>query len=1324
MGLAMNKKIKYILATTSLLFVVGFGVFWNNIAQVWGYIDPGILPTVLKQHIASTDIDAAPIVPAEKANVLFLIDVGSTMLFTPKGKLPEWSTILAEKGNATAATAQVNLQMLQCTFGGGGRPKTPNSSFGTSRAGRDVDATNNIVGNPDCYYIPSADNNLTFQNGVSGALMPNDSRMYKMKLVFWRMLEDASLFTNLRFGLATTYQEENVANTYQADFYKVANWGATSANPNGTGPNWSTGPGTGTYTGSQEIQWGIDQSAYTGYPYPHAVWYAVNRAYLRVPFGDYSAAHLRKFRKLINGIENLNTDSSTGPDFRTIDPELIADGKTPLANGIFPGKPTDGSNIRGEFLTRNLIYYSDRSGAYKRTQQFGANTFHWFGKGSGEAVGSALDFFSPPVKDKGETKSAINVLNALRENFPIRERCESNWLIVFTAGDDSSAYQSWEAVQDLYNYTKDNKVVRLKGAGDPSTSNLEEVQLFEPIRTMVIGFVDPTDSTTQALRDKLNKMADAGDDGDETNHSAQAYFANDVPGLIEAMRSALSRVNARVVKQGSGTPLPADPRVAEDAPEPEMFSSSYQRIDEDQWTGFFERFKSDEDFNIIIPHTWDLGILLKEYAASNPGQRRLLIPNFDSLALSSYFADSNLSLVPFPGATDSTSSVLAPIMGLTTGQLKNYTTGPHPSNLMLRWLHGMDYSYVSKLSTVRSTVLSDMGKSNFVIVGRVLAAAVNNQTGYRDFANAQTSRKRTIYVQSNGGMLHALDGSLTVPSTAWARERWAFIPPNVLANQRLAGLKFLLSTGIDKKQTADWLNAPKSQAAFLTDGGIVTQNLSNLSSNPKWGTYLFGSLGRGGNGLYAMDITDPEKPNFLWAVDNNAYSFNTNGDKGSVHFWSAIPGSASKTTYSKFTYNNLTGSLVPPTNPERDYRRLGWNAPAPAIGTTGSQNVGVLAAGMQYDLDFTKNGTIGSAVYVFNPINGDVLKEYNSFSTIGGTGASSAPGLATRMGMMVTPPSLVVESGSGYAESFFVADNRGDIYEGRLDNWSLTYVATVRRFSEATAADNFAIPYKLLMLRKKDNNDLFAFGGTADIPGRIYKEDLGQKNSISSIVNKTQHLFGFRNDRTASTGTLSLRSTTDVKALSRSVAGESFDITTKIPSNQRGWIIDLKLADLEFMREYASTGFVEYPRSKTTWIFASTFLCNLKTEITSDDLLKCLTPNVKGKSHVYGLDAFNGAGIWPGAKTKYLEIDGVKIAGLAAIKDSKGKFVLLFSMSILDEDRFKKSRDNPTDGAGNPVGVEIRKHSDTLGSIRFIDDDSDSAVKGERLNYWREVYTR
>ena len=1340
MRLAMNKKMKYILATASLFFVVGFGIFWNNIAQVWGYIDPGILPTVLKEHVASTDIDAAPVVAAEKANVLFLIDVGSAMIFTPKGQLPDWRaeyvkyaprpngafnlSVWSNTNAQNQANATTSAQMAQCTFGSGGLPAAslPQVPTNSIRAGRDLDTTNNTQGNPDNYYNTSV---LGFP--------PNDSRLYKMKLVLWRMLDEASLFENLRFGLATTYQEEMTASTgLTADFYKVSPFGAATGFPNGVGPDWATGPGKNSTINAQPIQWGVDVTAYndpnTVYP-TSKIWFAINRAYLRIPFGDNTTEHVRKFRTLINGVENNNTvpTSAISPDFRIIDPEIVGDGRTPLANSIFPATKQNGTivNIRDTMINGTgpsgnvkRIYYSRRTADIKRMQSYG---FHWFGKASGEAAGTVLDFFSPPVAGKGSTYTAEDALNAQRGNFPIRNRCESNWLIVFTAGDDSSAYSSAEAVRDLYNHTASKDVVMLKGTGDPSSSNLEAVQLFQPIRTMVIGFVDPTDNATLDLRNKLNLMADYGDDG-IANGSAEAYFANDVPGLIEAMRSALSRVNAKVVKQASGTALPVDPRVAEDAPENELFSASYKRIDEAQWTGFFERFKASPDWTIITPRTWELGGSLDQYATSDPGKRRLLIPNFASVpsgptGLIPFDSHSNLALVPFPTDTESTPSSLASIMGLTTGQLKNYTTGPHPSNLMLRWLHGSDYSYVTKKSEPRTSMLSDIGKSNFVIVGRVLSGAVTNQPGYSDFANAQANRLRTIYVQSNGGMLHALDGSLTPPpGTLWGRERWAFIPPNVLANQRLAGLKFVLSTGITNKQTADWINAPQSKAAFLTDGGIVTQNLPNGTT---WGTYLIGTLGRGGNGVYAMDITNPQKPNFLWAVDNNAYSFNTK-NSGSVHFWSAAP--ASQTQYSNTTYNNLTaGSFNPPT---KDYRRLGWNAPIPAIGaTTPSQNIGVLAAGMQYALDLTKNGTIGSAIYIFNPITGLVIREFSPSnpSSLEWT-SGSATGENPSMGMMVTPPSLAADSVSGYATAFFTADNRGNIFEGLFGS-TIKRVASLKLDSENTATDNFAIPHKLLLLKKKSINNLFAFGGTADIAGRIYGEDLGNKNSVSSIINKTQHLFGFRDDWSAADRTLFLRSTTKTKPLNRNLAAASFDITSS--PNQRGWIIDLKPADSDFMREYASTGFVEYRKRKTSLIYASTFLCNLKTELTPEDLLKCLTPNVKGKSNIYQLDAFTGAGGWEDGKTKYIEIDGIKIAGLAVVRFGKNAR-LFFSMAILDDKKFEQSMANPTDGAGNRIdaeAVDIRKHSDTLGSIALRPDD-DPAVKGERLNYWREVYTR
>lgn len=94
------------------------------------------------------------------------------------------------------------------------------------------------------------------------------------------------------------------------------------------------------------------------------------------------------------------------------------------------------------------------------------------------------------------------------------------------------------------------------------------------------------------------------------------------------------------------------------------------------------------------------------------GGRRLVTWDYRSAANDI----GNLKLIPFPGLVN-TPNPLAPVMGFNTSEKKKkcrisgYTTYIHPSNLMLRWMHGADYSYIKSgtKSTLKETQFSDMG---------------------------------------------------------------------------------------------------------------------------------------------------------------------------------------------------------------------------------------------------------------------------------------------------------------------------------------------------------------------------------------------------------------------------------------------------------------------------------------------------------------------------------------------------------------------------------------------------------------------------------------
>ena len=135
--------------------------------------------------------------------------------------------------------------------------------------------------------------------------------------------------------------------------------------------------------------------------------------------------------------------------------------------------------------------------------------------------------------------------------------------------------------------------------------------------------------------------------------------------------------------------------------------------------------------------------------------------------------------------------------------------------------------------------LGDIVNSNPLYVG---APAPNMPgEGYNDFAAAKKNRKPAIYVGANDGMLHAFDASK--PGTTGAtpgQELFAYIPSAVFSR-----LSQLTSPGYSHKYYVD--GSPTVSEACLGTCG----------SSSDWRTVLVGGLNAGGQGVYALNVTDP-----------------------------------------------------------------------------------------------------------------------------------------------------------------------------------------------------------------------------------------------------------------------------------------------------------------------------------------------------------------------------------------------------------------------------------------------------------------------------------
>ena len=138
-------------------------------------------------------------------------------------------------------------------------------------------------------------------------------------------------------------------------------------------------------------------------------------------------------------------------------------------------------------------------------------------------------------------------------------------------------------------------------------------------------------------------------------------------------------------------------------------------------------------------------------------------------------------------------------------------------------------------------------------------------------------RPRVIYASTNDGIIHAfladdyaantftagnnLDEFQCADNKAAGTELWGFIPPMFLDD-----LDNLLSAGT-KQWFADGNIVVRhlyDVRKFAEDDGSGTTIDSAASNTNVWRTVMFLSFRNGGNGMVALDVTNPCKPEFLW----------------------------------------------------------------------------------------------------------------------------------------------------------------------------------------------------------------------------------------------------------------------------------------------------------------------------------------------------------------------------------------------------------------------------------------------------------------------------
>ncbi|MBW6477302.1 MAG: hypothetical protein K0A95_09540 [Chromatiales bacterium] len=318
---------------------------------------------------------------------------------------------------------------------------------------------------------------------------------------------------------------------------------------------------------------------------------------------------------------------------------------------------------------------------------------------------------------------------------------------------------------------------------------------------------------------------------------------------------------------------------------------------------------------------------------------------------------------------------------------------------VLNYLRG-DQSNEDHFRT-RNTLLGDIVNSDPWFVGQENYGYVTlpGQEGidYLEFINKPEIKNRTpmIYVGANDGMLHAFNAGKSVDGGGV--EMFAYVPKAVYPN-----LNKLTDPDYTHQYYVD--GAPRSGDVYI-----------DVGAGKEWRTVLVGSVGAGGRGVYALDVTDPENfsaSNVLW----------------------------------EFGYANVAC-----TPGVKACRELGDNVGQPSIVRLANGKWGAVF-GNGYN-----SHTQSASLFIVDIETGTLIRWITTLSTDNLNIFTTTPALNTNPNGMASPVVADI-NGNRIADRVYVGDLRGNLWRFDLDDTNPADWDSTFRQSTGAVAERSPLP--------------------------------------------------------------------------------------------------------------------------------------------------------------------------------------------------------------------------------------------------------------------------
>lgn len=338
---------------------------------------------------------------------------------------------------------------------------------------------------------------------------------------------------------------------------------------------------------------------------------------------------------------------------------------------------------------------------------------------------------------------------------------------------------------------------------------------------------------------------DADGDGTPDNY----FPVSDPAKMLSTMRSVFRQISESSAAASTVTAASGSLRTGNKIYRSEFLSGS--------WTGDVISQEISPSGEVSTTPDWSAKQALNAQVASGSGSRQIL----------SYNPDSEQG-VPFRWPANPTSPANDE---LSISQLSALSVNPINNQIDLRGEDRLDYIRGEHKDGFRERVdfLGDIVHSSPTLVaapgyyypGDWGPGAPENAKPYLDFARANRDRQRVVYAGANDGMLHAFDaGSWNGSgySDGTGSELFAYVPSPVYQN-----LSELTSRNYAHKYYVD-----------------ATPRVGDVFINGDWRTVLVGGLRGGGQGIYALDVTDPGAINESTADATVLWEFTDKNDLG------------------------------------------------------------------------------------------------------------------------------------------------------------------------------------------------------------------------------------------------------------------------------------------------------------------------------------------------------------------------------------------------------------------------------------------------------------